>query len=148
MRITWILIAYFCLAPAVVEIAGADEIQPGGPWKIVNYWSLWCAPCRVEIPELNQLSRELKSSDVVIVGINFDEDPFEKTLLIAERMGIEFPVLTSAEVEQLHLKAPDVLPTTYILSPDNKVKAKLIGPQDRTSLKAKLAEVRNANSRS
>jgi hypothetical protein len=34
-----------------------------------------------------------------------------------------------------------VLPTTYILSPDNEVKARLSGVQDRSSLKAKLAEL-------
>ena len=26
-----------------------------GRWLIVNYWAEWCAPCRTEIPELNEL---------------------------------------------------------------------------------------------
>ena len=110
-------------------------------WKIVNYWSKSCAPCRIEIPELNQLSVELAPFNVVVLGVNFDEDPRERTLQIAKRMDIEFPTLTIAETEALHLTAPSVLPTTYILSPENQVMAKLIGAQDSASLKAKLAEL-------
>lgn len=60
---------------------------------------------------------------------------------IARRMGITFPTLTWTEVEALQLTGPSVLPTTYILSPDNQVMAKLIGAQDRKTIKAKLAEL-------
>jgi len=110
-------------------------------WKIVNYWSKTCAPCRIEIPEFNQLSHALASFDVAVLGVNFDEDEREKTLQIAEYMGIEFPTLTIEEVETLNLTPPAVLPTTYILAPDNTVKAKLIGAQDQQSILSKLAEL-------
>lgn len=110
-------------------------------WKIVNYWSKSCAPCRVEIPEFNHLSQTLASFDVVVVGVDFDENAREKTLEIAEYMGIEFPTLTMEEVETLNLTPPAVLPTTYILAPDNTVRAKLIGAQDQPSILAKLAEL-------
>lgn len=110
-------------------------------WKIVNYWSKSCAPCRVEIPEFNHLSQALASFDVVVLGVNFDEDQREKTLQIAEYMGIEFPTLTIKDVKTLNLTAPAVLPTTYILAPDNTVKAKLIGAQDRQSIMSKLAQL-------
>jgi len=110
-------------------------------WKIINYWSKTCAPCRVEIPELNFLSQELAAFNVVVWGVNFDEDAPDVTTEIAERMGIEFPTLSMDKVETLHLVAPSVLPTTYILSPEDEVKAKLIGAQDRHTIKAKLAEL-------
>jgi thiol-disulfide isomerase/thioredoxin len=110
-------------------------------WKIVNYWSKSCAPCRVEIPEFNHLSQALVSFDVVVLGVNFDEDEREKTLRIAEYMGIEFATLTIEEVERLNLTPPSALPTTYILAPDNTVKAKLIGAQDRQGILSKLAEL-------
>lgn len=110
-------------------------------WKIVNYWSKSCAPCRVEIPEFNHLSQALASFDVVVLGVDFDENAREKTLEIAEYMGIEFPTLTMEEVETLNLTPPAVLPTTYILAPDNTVRAKLIGAQDQPSILAKLAEL-------
>ncbi len=108
-------------------------------WRIVNYWSEWCAPCRLEIPMLNELNETLSPTNVTIVGVNFDEDPREKTLSIAEDMGIDFPTLTMELVSELQLRAPDVLPTTYILSPDNEVVAKMIGLQTEESLRTQLA---------
>jgi thiol-disulfide isomerase/thioredoxin len=105
-----------------------------GNWRIVNYWSEWCAPCRVEIPIFNELSVRLAKSNVMVVGVNFDEDPMELTLEIAAKMGIEFTVLSQEEVDLLALKLPDVLPTTYLLSPSNKVVAKLIGQQSEQDI--------------
>jgi thiol-disulfide isomerase/thioredoxin len=105
-----------------------------GNWRIVNYWSEWCAPCRVEIPMFNELSARLANSNVIIVGVNFDEDPRELTLEIADEMGIEFTVLSQETVDLLGMKPPDVLPTTYLLSPSNEVMAKLIGMQSEQDI--------------
>jgi thiol-disulfide isomerase/thioredoxin len=116
----------------------AAEIDEG-KWRIVNYWSEWCAPCRVEIPMFNELSVRLVGSNVMIVGVNFDEDPRELTLEIAEDMGIAFTVLSQQELDLLELRPPDVLPTTYLLSPSNEVKAKLIGMQSERDILEALA---------
>ena len=123
--------------PAVLY--GAEPGQE--KWKIINYWSEWCVPCRVEIPMLNELSKHLSSSNVIVLGVNFDDDPRETTLEIAEAMSIEFPVLTLEEIAQLKLRAPDVLPTTYILSPTNEVVAKLIGQQTHQDLMEQLVDL-------
>ena len=88
---------------------------------------------------LNSLRERLKSSNIQVVGINFDDDPREVTLEIAKEMGIEFPVLSQQEVEKLGLRPPDVLPTTYILSPSGEVTAKLIGMQGEQDILKELA---------
>ncbi|MCH7817777.1 MAG: TlpA family protein disulfide reductase [Proteobacteria bacterium] len=131
------------LAAAQLQQSNAAERSPPAEakWRIVNYWSEWCAPCRREIPMLNALNETLATTNVTIVGVNFDEDPRETTLSIAADMGIDFPSLTMDVVSELKLRAPDVLPTTYILSPDNEVVAKMIGEQTRESLLAQLARL-------
>ena len=40
-----------------------------GHWRIVNYWAVWCGPCREEIPELNRLHEE---TDLVVFAVNYD----------------------------------------------------------------------------
>ena len=49
----------------------ADEAPGTGKWRVVNYWSEWCAPCRIEIPMLNALSLELAAHGVAVVGVNW-----------------------------------------------------------------------------
>lgn len=131
--LVWLLVSL----PAGLYGAEPDQVK----WKIINYWSEWCAPCREEIPMLNELNKHLSSSNVIVLGVNFDDDPRETTLAIAAAMNIEFPVLTPEELEQLNLKAPHVLPTTYILSPTNEVAAKLIGQQTRQDLMKQLVDL-------
>jgi hypothetical protein len=43
-----------------------DEWQ--GRWVFVNYWAEWCAPCRHEIPELNELHAARADSDAMVVA--------------------------------------------------------------------------------
>ena len=122
-----------------LSIYGAETEEAN--WRIVNYWSEWCAPCRIEIPMFNELSEQLSSSNVRIVGVNFDEDPREVTLDIADELGIEFPTLTLEQVEELDLRPPDIMPTTYILSPTNEVAAKMIGMQSKADILGLLMQL-------
>ncbi|MFN2329388.1 MAG: TlpA family protein disulfide reductase [Chromatocurvus sp.] len=132
-----LLVIYLMLAGA----STAEEAQEYAVWRVVNYWSEWCSPCRKEIPMLNALSQALDSSKIRVVGVNFDEDPREVTLEIAEKLGIEFQILTRAETVNLSLRAPDVMPTTYILTPDNQLAATLIGLQSREQMLAQLSRL-------
>ena len=127
----------FLLVMLSVSIGNAEE----GNWRIVNYWSEWCAPSRIEIPMLNSLSEELADKNISIVGVNFDEDPREITLEIAEELGVSFPTLTMAQVEELALRPPDVMPTTYILTPENEVVTKLIGMQKKEDILKELVKL-------
>ena len=122
-----------------LSIYGAETEEAN--WRIVNYWSEWCAPCRIEIPMFNELSEQLSSSNVRIVGVNFDEDPREVTRDIADELGIEIPTLTLEQVEELDLRPPDIMPTTYILSPTNEVAAKLIGMQSKADILGQLMQL-------
>lgn len=128
-------------AQASQQAGGTDTDQK---WRIVNYWSEWCVPCRKEIPVLNELNAQLASteSNVTVVGVDFDENPRDEALAIALRMGIKFPTLTIDVIRQMQLTAPNVLPTTYILSPDNQVVAKMIGEQTEASLLEQLARLK------
>lgn len=137
MKVRWFNLA-FALCTLLSPPAMSEQADG---WKVINYWSITCAPCRIEIPELNLLSDELATQNIQLVGINFDDDDRARTLQLAKRMGIEFPTLTRAEVEELGLAAPNVLPTTYLVSPENTIEARLVGVQSRESIQTHLAEL-------
>ena len=130
---------------AITLLINTTALQAGeldsASWKVVNYWSKTCAPCRVEIPEFNYLSEALAPFGITVLGVNSDDHERDETLKIAKRMEINFPTLTRAEVEMLDIAPPAVLPTSYILAPDNSIVAKLEGAQDRVAILKKLAEL-------
>ncbi len=111
--------------------------EPDGRWMLINYWAIWCHPCRAEIPELNEFAAE-HASDVVVYGVNYDEVDNDTLLTQAEDLGIAFPLLTSDPAQSLDYARPMVLPTTMIISPDGEVWARLIGPQTVDSLAAAM----------
>ncbi|MBB3996283.1 thiol:disulfide interchange protein TlpA [Aureimonas pseudogalii] len=43
-----------------------------GQTLLVNLWATWCAPCRAEMPALDQLEREAGDESFAVVPINVD----------------------------------------------------------------------------
>ena len=62
-----------------------------GKALIVNFWATWCAPCRKEIPLLQELQRERAGEGFQVIGIAVDFR--EKVLAYADEMKIEYPLL-------------------------------------------------------
>jgi thiol-disulfide isomerase/thioredoxin len=58
---------------------------------IINFWATWCAPCRREIPLLENLSSEWAGRGVTLVGIAVDHR--DKVLAFADRFKIGYPLL-------------------------------------------------------
>lgn len=106
-----------------------------GRYLLVNYWAEWCHPCLEEIPELNLLARE-HPGEIAIIGVNFDGLEAEELSIQQKRLGIEFPVVSRDPWAYFHYDPPEVLPTSYLFDPDQKLMATLVGPQTRESILA------------
>ena len=111
-----------------------------GEWVVLNYWAEWCAPCREEIPELNQLREQgiQQGIEIRVFGVNYDG--LEGTDLdgVIQRMVIEFPVLVDDPRENFGIPRAEVLPMTVVIDPSGVVKAVLSGPQTAESLLASV----------
>jgi len=109
-------------------------------YLVVNYWAEWCAPCREEIPELNELYHDHAEQGLLVVGVNYDAITGEPLAALIEKMGIGFPVLESDPRAIWSVELPQVLPTTLIIGPDGKLKSELVGPQSAATILAAIEE--------
>lgn len=42
---------------------------------LIDHWATWCMPCMEKMPELRDVRKAFSTDDLVIIGVNFDDDP-------------------------------------------------------------------------
>ena len=109
-----------------------------GRFQIVNYWAIWCAPCKHEIPELQALHDDYEN--VSVFGVNFDQPELDVMSEHAKLMNIGFPTYRRDPSSDFGIKTPEVLPTTLVFSPNREMLATLVGPQTKESLLSIIEE--------
>lgn len=109
-----------------------------GQWLVINYWAEWCGPCRTEIPELNALARQHEAQAVTVLGVNFDGLQGEALNRAVQALGIEFTVLEQDPAARYELPRNEVLPVTYIVDNQGRMRERLLGEQSAVGLNARL----------
>ena len=107
-------------------------------WLVINYWAEWCAPCRHEIPELNQLHTNRVEHGLVVLGVNYDGLVQPKLGEVMARMEIDFPVLKQDPQLRYGYDRAEHLPMTVLINPAREVHEVLVGPQTASSIKAAM----------
>jgi thiol-disulfide isomerase/thioredoxin len=102
-----------------------DSSSLAGSVAVVNFWGSWCAPCRVESPQFQQVSTQVASQGVRFLGVNVkDEEQFAKAFVATQ--GITFPSLYDprGEVALAFRDYPaNAIPSTIVLDRQNRVAA-------------------------
>jgi peroxiredoxin len=92
-----------------------------GQVVLVNFWASWCGPCRQEMPQLNRLYEKYRSSGVLLLGVNIDDDA-RVGAATAARWGVKFPVLLDADKTVTRLYDLGSMPATVLIDRDGRVR--------------------------
>ena len=118
----------------LLDGTGHDLAEYRGQWLIINFWAEWCAPCREEIPELNELFHNGSALNLTIIGISYDPLENKEIGRIADQWGIKYPIVASKPMPIFSFKLPKSLPGNYIFNPDGDLVMRLSGKQTVQSL--------------
>ena len=106
---------------------------------LINFWATWCGPCRLEMPAIESRFEEHKS-DLVVLGINFDESASDVRAFVQE-LGLTFTILLDPGGEVQKLYKIRGYPTTYLVDADGVVRIQHIGVMTQDQLDGYLSQV-------
>ena len=122
----------------VAQLAGlplleASVLEGDGP-KIVNFWASWCAPCRVEHPQLMLLAAE----GIPVFGINYKDDP-EKAVGFLAELGDPYAAIGTDETGRVALEwGVYGVPETYVIDGNGSVVLRFAGPVTASILENRI----------
>ncbi|MBI2422339.1 MAG: TlpA family protein disulfide reductase [Candidatus Hydrogenedentes bacterium] len=87
---------------------------------VLDFWAIWCPPCRAALPQLAQLHREYAGRSVAFYAVNLGDDPGAVQEFLKTE-GIDLPVLIDPLGGSGGLYAVEYLPQTVIIGPDGLV---------------------------
>jgi thiol-disulfide isomerase/thioredoxin len=102
-----------------------DSADLAGGIAVLNFWGSWCAPCRVETPEFQEVYAEVREEGVEFVGLNVKDDE-QLAQAFLDSNGIEFPSVHDprGEVALAFRDYPaNAVPSTIVLDRQGRVAA-------------------------
>ena len=96
-----------------------------GKVVVVNFWATWCGPCRMEIPEFNDLVKKYADGNLMILGLSISDN--EKALKnFAKSYQINYPLLfgSTKEIDKISREygGSYSVPTTFLIAKDGSIR--------------------------
>lgn len=109
------------------------ELQ--GQVVLLNFWATYCIPCREEIPALNSLQHELQPQGLAIVGASLDDTIDGINAYQQEVAKFDYQILLGSGDAKVKFEQ-SVLPTTYLIDRQGRIRQKVIGARDKATWEA------------
>lgn len=107
-----------------------------GKTVLVNFWATWCAPCREEMPALNDLYQKYRDRDFVVLAVNFGDEP-DAVRAYVTNGAYTFPVVLDRNLEVAVAYQVLGLPASYFVDADGVVRDRVTGAMTVALMQAK-----------
>ena len=97
-----------------------------GKIKILNFWAIWCAPCKKEMPSLDEF--QARNEDISVFPINVDKPNKEKTNQFFKDLNIKnLQIYFDHELRLVNQFKLRGVPTTILINKDGFEFARIKG---------------------
>lgn len=110
---------------------------------LINFWASWCAPCRLEMPELKRVHEARQDEGLVVLAVNVTYlDSMQDVQRFVTEFGLTFPVLLDETGEVAdNLYYVRGLPTSIFVDRAGLVAKIQLGPMTGAQLDEFVGEI-------
>ncbi len=108
----------------------AGLAQYKGQVVLLNIWATWCEPCKVEMPSMEQLEKELGPSGLKIVAVSVDEGSADAVRQFARDYGLTFRILHDPSGRIQRTYQTTGIPESFVINREGRIVKKVIGASD------------------
>lgn len=113
-----------------------DDLK--GKVVLLNLWATWCAPCRKEMPHLDQLQRDMGSDQFEVVAVSVDRGSAAKSKQFLAEVGATALRFYHDPTAQAGFSFMAIgMPTTLLFDRAGREIGRLVGPAEWHSDDAK-----------
>lgn len=123
------------------ELFELDEYK--GSIVVMNFWASWCAPCRVEAPDLQQIYETYQPQGVEMIGVLVRDTKAQGTTF-KQQVGLTYPSIFDPSTKvalQLNGYPLAAIPSTVVIDTDGQVAASYVSVVDLVSLSATIEKL-------
>jgi cytochrome c biogenesis protein CcmG, thiol:disulfide interchange protein DsbE len=104
-----------------------------GQVVLLNVWATWCEPCKVEMPSMEQLEKDLGPSGLKIVAVSVDEGSDPVVRQFAHDLGLTFRILHDPSGDIQRIYQTTGIPESFVINRAGKIEKRVIGAADWTA---------------
>ena len=93
---------------------------------LINFWSVWCAPCRKEMPAMQRAWEQVRDQEVTILAVNL-EDSIDQIAQFFAAIPVQFPILLGGDQAMMREWSIRALPTSLVIDPQGRARYRVIG---------------------
>lgn len=106
-----------------------------GKLLILNFWATWCAPCREEMPSLDDLQSNSNFDNLKIFPINIGQENFTKSDSFFKELGIQhLEIYFDAPITLAKKFSLRGVPTTILFNKKGEEFGRIMGSIDFNNL--------------
>jgi thiol-disulfide isomerase/thioredoxin len=119
-----------------------------GKVVLLDVWASWCAPCKEELPMLDDMAARLRKKGVEIVAVSVDENRQDAEAFVQERPSWSIQLAHDPEGKVPGALQPPKMPSSYVIDRAGVIRDANFGfsRDDAEKIEARLVELADAPS--
>lgn len=104
---------------------------------VLNFWASWCPPCKMEMPDFDDVYKE-KGNEYHFIMVNLTDggrETVETAKSFIEETGYKFPVYFDMDIDAAMKYNTYSIPVTYFIDADGNIEAYAQGAINTETLK-------------